>query len=145
MKRDEILIQEIVKGLETAWNAGDSAAFCASFAADMDFIDVLGNHHQGCPVVERGHRRIFDTFYKGSKQQYAVEKIRFIRPEVAVAFLKARLISYLGVSIDEPNRDAHAGDAEREDWARPTLILEKKNDRWQVVAFQNTRVAEMRA
>ena len=64
-----------------------------------------------------------------------------MRPDVAVAFVHARLWSRLAVAADDPRREAHVGTAMSESEARPTMILAKAGDRWQIVAFQNTRVA----
>jgi uncharacterized protein (TIGR02246 family) len=85
-------IQQIVKKLERAWNAGDSTAFAAPFAEDADFVDVLGLHHSGRAPIEAGHRQVFDTIYQGSRVGYSVEGIRFVRPDVAIAFIRARLV-----------------------------------------------------
>src|ERR1700687_6312183 len=61
---DERAIRAIVGACEAAWNEGDAAAFTAEMAEDVDFINVVGEHHQGRATVERGHRHIFDTIYK---------------------------------------------------------------------------------
>ena len=73
--------------------------------------------------------------------QYGVERLRFVRPDVAIAFVHARLSSWLAVGVDDPRREAHVGARMTENQARPTMILAKSGDRWQIVAFQNTRVA----
>lgn len=53
-------------GLGRAWDRGDSAALAAYFAADADFVDVLGRRQKGRGVIEREHRALFDTIYAGS-------------------------------------------------------------------------------
>ena len=141
MSHDERAIRDIVKGCEAAWNAGDGAAWVASFAEDADFVDLLGDRHQGRPAIEAGHRHIFATIYKGSRVEYRIDRLRFVRPDVAVAFVHARLWSRLAVAVDDPRREAHLGSTMSESQARPTMILAKAGDRWQIVAFQNTRVA----
>ena len=141
MTHDERAIHDIVARCETAWNAGDGAAWAAPFAEDADFVDVLGAHHQSRAAIETGHQRIFATFYKGSQVQYRIERVRFVRPDVAVAFLHARLRSFLAVAADDPRREARVGSTPHEDRARPTMILAKAGDRWEIVAFQNTRVS----
>jgi hypothetical protein len=67
--------------------------------------------------------------------------VRFVRPDVAIAFLHARLRSRLTVVADDPRREAHVGPTPHEAQARPTMTLAKALDRWQIVAFQNTRVS----
>ena len=138
----EQAIQQIVKQLESAWNAGDSVAYAAPFVDDADFVDVLGLHHNGRAPIEAGHRQIFDTIYRGSTVSYSVEGIRFVRPDVAIAFVRARLLSRLTVGVDDPRRTSQVGEGIREDHARPTMILAKNNGKWRIVGFQNTRIAE---
>ncbi|HYM10529.1 MAG TPA: SgcJ/EcaC family oxidoreductase [Bryobacterales bacterium] len=142
MTNDEQAIYQMVQRLEAAWNAGDSAGFAAPFAEDADFVNVLGEHHNGRAAIEAGHRQLFETFYKGSHVTYTVEGIRSVRPDVAVAFIRARLSSRLAVTPDDPNRASHLGESTREDHARPTMVLAKDHGKWQIVAFQNTRVAQ---
>jgi len=130
MVTNETLLHELAAKLETAWNASDSVAWAAQFAEDADFIHVLGGHFNGRADIERGHRRIFDTIYKGSHNNFTVEKIRFVRPDVAIVFLRGNLIWYLN-------------GAEQQIEARPTLIAEKLGDgRWQIVTFQNTLITK---
>jgi len=141
MSHDEAAIHDIVRRCEAAWNAADGVAWAAPFAEDADFVDVLGNPHQGRAAIEAGHRHIFATIYKGSRAEYRVERVRFMRPDVAVAFVHARLWSRLAVAVDDPRREAHIGTTMSESQARSILMLARAGDRWQIVAFQNTRVA----
>ena len=75
---DEQSLRDIVSGLEAAWNRGDSIAWAGFFAEDADFIHVLGGHFNGRTVIEKGHRAIFDTIYKGSTNKFTVKKVRLI-------------------------------------------------------------------
>ncbi len=139
---DESAIRGIVAASENAWNAGDAAAFTSAMADDIDFINVLGDRHQGRETVERGHRHIFATIYKDSRVRYTLDEIRFVRPDVALAFIHARLISRLPrVAITSAAREAQISDEMHESQARPTMILAKNNGSWRIVAFQNTSVA----
>src|SRR5262249_3347366 len=97
--------------------------------------------HQGRAAIEAGHRHIFATIYKGSRAEYRIERVRFVRPDVAVAFVHARLWSRLAVAVDDPRREAHIGATMSESQPRSILILAKTGDRWQVVAVQHARVA----
>ena len=128
MTPDETILHELVAKLEAAWNASDSIAWASHFAEDADFIHILGAHYNGRADIERGHRTIFDTIYKGSHNTLTVEKIRFVRPDVAIVFIRTHLKWYLN-------------GAEQEAQARPTLVAQKKdNGEWQIVAFQNTLI-----
>jgi uncharacterized protein (TIGR02246 family) len=128
MTTEERPLYEVVEKLEAAWNNSDSVAWTALFADDADFIHILGGHFLGRGAIEHGHRMIFDSIYKGSRNKFTVEKIRFVRPDVAIVFLGAHLKWYLE-------------GAEQEVKARPTLVAHKKdNGEWEIVAFQNTLI-----
>jgi uncharacterized protein (TIGR02246 family) len=128
MTDEQGALLEIVRRLEQAWNNGDSVAWTAEFADDADFIHVLGGFFHGSQDIERGHRMIFDTIYKGSHSRYEVEKVRFVRPGVAVVFIRAHLKWYLNSQ-------------EQDIQARPTLVAEKTpTGEWKIAVFQNTLI-----
>ena len=128
MTTEEPRLHQVVERLEVAWNNYDSVAWAALFAEDADFIHILGGHLHGRDAVEQGHRQIFDTIYKGSRNSYTVEGVRFVGPEVAIVFIRAHLKWYR--SGTEQNIDA-----------RPTLVAHKKDSgQWEIVAFQNTLI-----
>ena len=128
MTTEERPLYEIVEKLGNAWNTADSVAWTAQFAEDADFIHILGGYFNGHTAIERGHRAIFDTIYKGSRIKLTVEKIRFVRPDVAIVFVITELTFYMD------GQEKHVQ-------ARPTLIAAKESDgSWKIVAFQNTLV-----
>jgi len=118
-------IYELVRVLEDAWNSGNSQRFASVFADDADFITVMGEHYNGRGSVDVGHRAIFDTIYKDSRNRYTIEGVRFIRPDVVVVFVRALLELADGKTIS----------------ARPTMVLTKENGKWQVAVLQNTVIA----
>ncbi len=132
MTSDERTLHQLVYQLEAAWNAADGAAFAEAFAEEADFIHILGGYYSGRAAIEAGHRMIFGTIYKGSTVRYSVEKIRFVRPDVAVVSLRQYLQFY-------------EDGAARELQARPLLVLEKKDGLWEIVTLQNTRITEVGA
>ncbi len=128
MSNDQGPLLDIVKKLEDAWNHGDSVAWTTQFADDADFIHILGGHFHGTTAIERGHRAIFDTIYKASRNKFTVEKVRFVNDDVALVFVFAELTWYLK-------------GAEQHIQARPTLLAQKNDSgQWQIVAFQNTLI-----
>jgi uncharacterized protein (TIGR02246 family) len=125
-------ITAIVKQLEGAWNAADAAAFAAPFAGDADFVHILGAHYHGRETIQQGHQQIWDTIYKGSRTIYEIERIRMVRPDVAIAFVLST------VTMD-------AAEGPKVIQARPTMIMEKSADAWHIVTLQNTLVGQPRA
>jgi len=118
-------IYELVRVLEDAWNSSNSQRFASVFAEDADFITVMGKHYNSRQLIDTGHRVIFDTIYKGSRNHYSIEGVRFVRPDVVVVFVRAQLDLADGRTIS----------------ARPTMVLTKENGKWQVAVLQNTVVA----
>ncbi|MEO8078298.1 MAG: SgcJ/EcaC family oxidoreductase, partial [Acidobacteriota bacterium] len=81
---DRESLDETVRTLEAAWNAGDGAAFAAPFAADADFVTIRAEHFRGRDAIAAGHAAIFRTIYAGSRNQYTVESVRQLAPTVAL-------------------------------------------------------------
>ncbi len=120
-------LNRIVEQLEAAWNTSDSAAFAAPFAEDADFVHILGGHFTGRTSIERGHRAIFDTIYKGSTVKFEVEKTRFAGTDVAIVFIFSTLKTSTPGLPPQMN-------------ARPTMVLQRQDGAWKIVTFQNTLV-----
>ena len=132
MTTDEQVIQGIVQQLEIAWNRYDSVSFAAAFAEDANFIQIFGGQLDGRATIEAAHKHIFETIYRGSHANLVLRTVRFLRPDVAVAFAKAH------IKFKERNEA-------REIETRPTLVVVKEQDKWQIVAFQNTKISEVPA
>lgn len=132
MPTDEAAIQDILKQIEIAWNRYDSASIAALFAEDANFIQIFGGQLDGQTAIEASHRHIFNTIYKGSHARFTLRGIRFVRPDVAIVFARAHL-------------QFKEGNETREMETRPTLIVVKEQAKWQIVAFQNTRISEVPA
>jgi uncharacterized protein (TIGR02246 family) len=118
-------LRALVAHLESSWNRYDSKAFATVFADDTDFIHILGAHYVGRESVDKAHRTIWDTIYKGSNVKMEVHKIRSLGEEAAIVFTQATLDFFQGgekVIIK----------------SRPTLIAQRNNGRWEIAAFQNT-------
>ncbi len=130
MTSEERALHGMVYHLEAAWNAADGAAFAEPFADDADFIHILGGYYTGRAAIEAGHRMIFGTIYKGSTVRYSVEKIKFLRPDVAIVFVRQFLQFF---ENGQP----------RELESRPTIIAEQTGGQWRIVALQNTRISEV--
>jgi uncharacterized protein (TIGR02246 family) len=130
MTADEQLINGILQHLETAWNGYDSVGFAAVFAEDANFIHIFGGQLDGRSAIEAAHQNIFETIYRGSHASFVLRSIRFLRPDVAVVFARAH------VKFKE-------GNEAREIETRPTFVVLKEQGRWQIVAFQNTKISEV--
>jgi uncharacterized protein (TIGR02246 family) len=122
---DHAAIDQIVRRLEAAWNAGDGEAFAAPFAEDADFVNIRGEHHSGRAAIGAGHSAIFRTIYAGSANHMTVEAARLLRPEVALARVYSRL-------------DVPGGPLAGRHRARFTLVLTKERSSWEIATLHNT-------
>ncbi|MFL5494623.1 MAG: SgcJ/EcaC family oxidoreductase [Gemmatimonadales bacterium] len=122
---DRAAIENIVRQLETAWNAMDGPAFGAPFADDADFVNIRGEHFRGQAAIAAGHTAIFRTIYAGSTIHLTLEAARLLRPEVSLVRVRSRL-------------DAPQGPLAGRHVARFSLVLTKEDDGWQIAALHNT-------
>jgi uncharacterized protein (TIGR02246 family) len=126
-KTDEAPLRTIVQTLEDGWNAGDSTKFASPFAQDADYVVVNGNHIRTRAVIDVGHKEIFSTFYKGSKNKGTIKQIRFLRPDVAVIHVVWNLL--YGDKLEIKHK------------AMNSIIAVKTGSKWEIASFHNTPVA----
>jgi uncharacterized protein (TIGR02246 family) len=122
---DEAAICENVKQMESGWNTKSGELFAKPFAEDADYVVINGMYIKGRNVIATSHQRIFDTIYKDTTLTLGVKQIRFLRPDVAVAHVKAHR--------DGPTKELSTD-------AFLTLVLTKEKHGWTIAAFQNTQV-----
>jgi uncharacterized protein (TIGR02246 family) len=127
VNQDETAIRQIVKSVETGWNAHDGRAFAAPFASDADYIIVNGMHIKGRDAIDKGHAGIFATIYKDSRNAATIKSLRFLRPDVAVVHV-------------EWNLEFKANGETKKARAMNTMIMTKENGKWNIAAFHNTPV-----
>jgi uncharacterized protein (TIGR02246 family) len=126
---DREALENIVRQLETAWNAMDGSAFAAPFAGDADFVTIRGEHFRGRSAIAAGHAAIFRTIYAGSTNHCTMEVARLLRPEVALVHVHSRLEAPHG-----PLAGRHG--------ARFSLVVTKEPGGWEIAALHNTVEAE---
>jgi len=124
---DDKALRTIVQTLEDGWNAGDSAKFASPFASDADYVIVNGQHIRTRAVIDFGHKQIFGTIYKGSKNKHTVKQIRLLKPDVAIVHVEWNLV--YGEKLENKVR------------AMNSIIALKKDGKWEIAAFHNTPIA----
>lgn len=129
-KADEAPIRAIVKTLEDGWNAGDAAKFASPFAVDADYVIVNGQHIRTRAVIDFGHKQIFGSIYKGSKNASTVKQIRFLRPDVALVHVQWNLV--YGEKLESKAQ------------AMNSLVVVKNAGKWEIAGFHNTPVEQAR-
>jgi uncharacterized protein (TIGR02246 family) len=130
-------IEAIVDGIENGWNRGDAVQFSAQFAADGGFTNVMGMVYYGQESFKERHEAIFKGVYKGSKSRFAIAKLRFIRPDVAIADVDAEISEF---SVLPPGIRAGADGVMR---SKLQMVLVKEGDSWWITAFHNVGVTPL--
>jgi uncharacterized protein (TIGR02246 family) len=120
---DEAQVQELLRGIATAWNAGDATAYGDLFTEDADYVTWFGAHSKGRKRIEDDHRFLFDGPLKGVKLSEGAEgDVRFLSPDVALVI-------------------SSGGAAERQSVI--TLTAVREGERWRFASFQNTRKVDI--
>jgi uncharacterized protein (TIGR02246 family) len=134
---DQAAIDDVVAGLDDAWGRGDAEAFAARFAADGSFTNVLGMAYDGREAFRDRHDAIFKTIYKGSKSTLVIAKLRFIRPDVAIADVDAEMSGYATLP---PGVRAGPDGIMR---SKLQLVFVKESDTWWITAYHNVAVTPL--
>jgi uncharacterized protein (TIGR02246 family) len=124
---DEREIRALLDRLFDSWARGDATAFVADFTDDMDYVSYDGSR-RGRHESEEEHRELFRTVLYGSQLTEEVESIRFVTPDVAVVHLVGSII------------DGWRSTPRRRRLSRQTMVAVRRDGRWMVTAFHNTRL-----
>jgi uncharacterized protein (TIGR02246 family) len=126
--KDEQEIRTLMARLADSWARGDAQAYGAEFTDDCDYVAFDGTRFRGPTEPARHLARLFDTVLKDSRLEGEVESIRFVTPDAAV-------VHWTG-SVAYPWQQR----VRRRRRSRQTLVVVRREGRWQATAFQNTRV-----
>ncbi|HEX6281947.1 MAG TPA: SgcJ/EcaC family oxidoreductase [Nitrososphaera sp.] len=124
---DEAAIRALYRQLMDGWNAGSGDAFASSFEEDGDLVGFDGTHLKGRQEIALFHQHLFDMFLKGSRLVGKVRSVRFLTSDVAVMHAVGGTVM-AGQTDLEPERNSVQ-----------TLVTIKRNGKWNIAAFQNTR------
>ena len=83
---DEQAIQKIISSMESNWVQKNGAGFATVFADQHDFIVWNGYYfpNQSRENNARAHQGLFDGPYRTYDIKLKIDKIRFIRPDLAL-------------------------------------------------------------
>lgn len=133
--QDEAALRALVDKQAEAWNRGDAAAWCAAFAPDADFVNIVGMNFQGRPEIEKRHAGIFATVFKGSHTKVTVRKLTFPRPDVALLETEHEVTGFAklppGIQPTEPGVLR----------TRMKYVLTREGSGWLIIAGQNTAIS----
>lgn len=132
---DEARIRAIIGEQVAAWNAGDAKAFSLHFAEDGSFTNIQGAVFYGHRAFEDRHVEIFRTFFKGTKLAMTPTRIRFVRPDVAIADI-ATVVSELA-GRTSPGVQARADGTIR---TRLQEVFVKSGVDWSIASYHNVDI-----
>ena len=123
---DDKAITSSVMKLEEGWNARNGEVFAQSFAPEHDYIVWTGIYFPGMTPEKNAmaHQGIFNTIYQNTDLKMVVDKIRYIREDLA-------LVHVLGASYD------HGTAVPENPEIIISMLLEKQNGAWKIISFHN--------
>jgi uncharacterized protein (TIGR02246 family) len=131
--KDQEEIESIAQKWQGAWNRHGLKALSAFVAEDVDFIAVSGRWRKGRKEFEEHHtNERHEIAYKESVWTTKSTKVRFIKPDVAVAIVEWGIQG--DKDPDGTTRQPRQGIA--------TWVVEKRKGEWLIIAIQNTNLKE---
>jgi uncharacterized protein (TIGR02246 family) len=123
---DDNAIRNIVATMESGWNAKSGKEFSTYFAANHDYIVWSGIYLANIPTETNAmaHQGLFDGMYKNVDLELRLDKIRYIKDDVAV-------VHVLGATYDQGTPIPELPKV------IITLVVEKKDSQWQIISFHN--------
>ena len=124
---DEREIRALVDHMFDGWGRGDAAAYHADVTDDADYVSFDGSRRNKADSI-RSHENLFRTVLYGSRLTGQVESVRFLTPDVAVVHLTGSVVEGWRQRMRQRRL------------SRQTMVVVRRDGRWQVTAFHNTRV-----
>jgi len=126
-RSDEAAIRNVPQAFGDAWNRHDGHALAQVMANDVDFVTVGAMWLHGREDFEKYHARLLSGRFKQSTMTVLQTAVRFLRPDVAIVHWSWKIAG--DRNVDGTSRQPRYG--------MMTMVVEKRNGSWLVVASQN--------
>jgi uncharacterized protein (TIGR02246 family) len=113
---EEKAVHAVLARFYDGWNAHDADKMVSAYAGDIDHINVFGEWQKGRATLRQELARLHAGPLRDSRKSYTIEKIRFLRPDIAVVQVSAQ-------GTGGPNLG--------------TYVMEEQNEGWVAVSFTN--------
>jgi uncharacterized protein (TIGR02246 family) len=121
---NERAVRETLTNFVRIWNQNEMKSFASLFAEDASFVVISGLHLTGRDEIAGYHLKLREGPYGDSHLAFNPVRIRFIRPDVAVAEVATEM------TFNNNKRTSFA-----------TIVLVWENSRWLITAFENVLVS----
>lgn len=121
-------IRQIVADVERGFNTNDAALMNKHVAQDATLVSAMGVRLVGLDEVTAASEAGLAGPLKDQFARYEIKDVRFVRPDVALAWKEAYAITEDGEPIDLDHTMC------------ALYVLVKDDGRWQIAARQNTLV-----
>jgi uncharacterized protein (TIGR02246 family) len=124
---DEDAVRKLPPAFCAAFNHHDGHELAKIMADDVDFVTVGAWWIHGRPDFEKYHTRMLSGRFAGIKMEPLRIAVRFLRPDIAI-------LHWSWTGLGDKNID---GTERRRRYGMMTMVAEKRNGIWLVVASQN--------
>jgi uncharacterized protein (TIGR02246 family) len=125
-EKDEQAIRNIVNTMEKGWNTKDGTLFASGFDKVHTYIVINGAYLSSITpeINAQAHQGIFNSVYKTTDLRLKTDKVMFIRPDLAIAYV---LGATYASGTPVPENPA----------AMVSMVLEKSQEQWKIISFHN--------
>lgn len=123
---DEQALRNIVSTMQKGWNAKDGKTFASGFAKVHDYIVINGMYLSAITpeMNANAHQGIFNSIYKTTDLELRVDKITFVRPDLALMYAIGATYQH-GTAVPE------------DPMGIISMLVEKKDGEWKIISFHN--------
>ena len=125
--QDEGAVRELPQAFADAWAKHDGHELAKIMANDVDFVTVGATWLHGRPDFEKYHARLLSGRFRESTITPLQIAVRFLCPDIAV-------VHWSWAVAGDKNPD---GTARQRRYGMMTMVAQKRNGTWLVVASQN--------
>jgi uncharacterized protein (TIGR02246 family) len=112
---EEQAIKAVLARFYEGWNAHDVDRMVSVYSDDLDHTNVFAEWHKGKPAITEALKHFHAGPAKNSHKTYTIEKIRFVKPDVAIVQVRSlSTVRNLG-----------------------TYVMTRQSAKWLVVSFTN--------